>query len=393
MSHVNYTKMSKRVDFDAIQQKIVLLRLDLNVPIESGRITNDFRLRKSLHTIKSLRLNKNKVIILSHLGRPVEGMIDQNLSLKPVYDYLLQNINEEVDFAEDWLNNLNFNSADIILCENTRFNIGEKDNDKSLSKKLSELADVYVFDAFGVSHRKEATTYGVSDFIDYSAGPLLISEINNANKLLKNYDEPLCTIISGAKISTKLNLLHTFLDKSEYVILGGGILNTFLQALDFEIGESLIEWSFVEESKKIINSNNYFKIIMPEDVICAENGNLENPQTKDISMIKSSDKILDVGIKSIRKYEHILRESKTIFWNGPLGYVEKKPYDAGTSQIAKIIANTNSFSAVGGGDTVPIIEKLGLNDSFSFLSTGGGALLKYIEGKNMPILEKLGLIK
>ena len=383
--------MSKRVDFDAIHQKIVLLRLDLNVPIEGGRITNDFRLRKSLHTIKSLRLNKNKVIILSHLGRPADGMVDQNFSLKPVYDYLLQNFNEEVYFAKDWVNNLNFNSADIILCENTRFLSGEKSNDEELSRKISELGDIFVFDAFGVAHRKEASTYGISNYIDYSAGPLLISEINNAQKLLKNFSKPLCTIVSGAKISTKLTLLNTFLEKSDHVILGGGILNTFLDAQGYNIGTSLCEPSFLDESKKILNSENRKKIVFPDDVVCAVDGVLENPQTKDISMVKSNDKILDVGVDSISKYTKILRVCQTIFWNGPLGYVEKAPYDKGTLEIAKIIANADCFSAIGGGDTVPVIEKLGLNDQFSFLSTGGGALMKFFEGSNMPILSKLGL--
>ena len=252
-------------------------------------------------------------------------------------------------------------------------------------------SDVFVFDAFGVAHRKEASTYGVSNYIDYSAGPLLISEINNAQKLLKTLNKPLCTIVSGAKISTKLTLLNTFLEKSDHVILGGGILNTFLDAQGYNIGTSLCEPSFLDEPKKILNSENRKKIVFPDDVVCAVDGVLENPQTKDISMVKSNDKILDVGVDSISKYTKILRVCQTIFWNGPLGYVEKAPYDKGTSEIAKIIANADCFSAIGGGDTVPVIEKLGLNDQFSFLSTGGGALMKFFEGSNMPILSKLGL--
>ena len=242
-----------------------------------------------------------------------------------------------------------------------------------------------------IEYLKEASTYGVSNYIDYSAGPLLISEINNAQKLLKNFSKPLCTIVSGAKISTKLTLLNTFLEKSDHVILGGGILNTFLEAQGYNIGTSLCEPSFLDESKKILNSENRKKIVFPDDVVCAVDGVLENPQTKDISMVKSNDKILDVGVDSISKYTKILRVCQTIFWNGPLGYVEKAPYDKGTSEIAKIIANADCFSAIGGGDTVPVIEKLGLNDQFSFLSTGGGALMKFFEGSNMPILSKLGL--
>ena len=383
--------MPNLVDFESIKNKTVILRLDLNVPIENGKIANDFRLRKSLETIRVLRSLDNKLIILSHLGRPAEGKTDESLSLEPIHAYLAENLDEHIRFEREWLANLRNNTPTITLCENTRFLSGEKSNDEGLSRKISELGDVFVFDAFGVAHRKEASTYGVSNYIDYSAGPLLISEINNAQKLLKNFNKPLCTIVSGAKISTKLTLLNTFLEKSDHVILGGGILNTFLDAQGYNIGTSLSEPSFLDESKKILNSKNSKKIIFPNDVVCAEDGVLENPKTKDISMIKSNDKILDVGVDSISKYTKILRTCQTIFWNGPLGYVEKNPYDKGTSDIAKIIANTDCFSAIGGGDTVPVIEKLGLNDQFSFLSTGGGALMKFFEGSNMPILTKLGL--
>lgn len=383
--------MPNLVDFESIKNKKVILRLDLNVPIENGKIVNDFRLRKSLETIRALRSVGNKLIILSHLGRPAEGTTDQSLSLEPIHAYLAENLDEDIKFEREWLANLRDNIPTITLCENTRFLNGEKSNDEGLSRKISELGDIFVFDAFGVAHRKEASTYGVSNYIDYSAGPLLISEIDNAQKLLKNFSKPLCTIVSGAKISSKLTLLNTFLEKSDHVILGGGILNTFLEAQGYTIGTSLSESSFLDESKKILNSENCKKIIFPDDVVCAEDGVLENPQTKDISMVKSSDKILDVGVDSISKYTKILRVCQTIFWNGPLGYVEKAPYDKGTSEIAKIIANADCFSAIGGGDTVPVIEKLGLNDHFSFLSTGGGALMKFFEGSNMPILTKLGL--
>ena len=383
--------MPNLVDFESIKNKKVILRLDLNVPIENGKIVNDFRLRKSLETIRALRSVGNKLIILSHLGRPAEGTTDQSLSLEPIHAYLAENLDEDIKFEREWLANLRDNIPTITLCENTRFLNGEKSNDEGLSRKISELGDIFVFDAFGVAHRKEASTYGVSNYIDYSAGPLLISEIDNAQKLLKNFSKPLCTIVSGAKISTKLTLLNTFLEKSDHVILGGGILNTFLEAQGYTIGTSLSESSFLDESKKILNSENCKKIIFPDDVVCAEDGVLENPQTKDISMVKSSDKILDVGVDSISKYTKILRVCQTIFWNGPLGYVEKAPYDKGTSEIAKIIANADCFSAIGGGDTVPVIEKLGLSDQFSFLSTGGGALMKFFEGSDMPILTKLGL--
>ena len=211
--------MPNLVDFESIKNKTVILRLDLNVPIENSKIVNDFRLRKSLETIRALRLVGNKLIILSHLGRPVEGTTDESLSLEPIHTYLAENLDEDIKFEREWLANLRTDIPAITLCENTRFLSGEKSNDEGLSRKISELGDVFVFDAFGVAHRKEASTYGVSNYIDYSAGPLLISEINNAQKLLKNFSKPLCTIVSGAKISTKLTLLNTFLEKSDHVIL------------------------------------------------------------------------------------------------------------------------------------------------------------------------------
>jgi len=373
-----------------INNKIVLLRLDLNVPISQNKIVSNFRIIKSIPTIEHLIKNNNKIVILSHLGRPKEGEVDEKYSLKPVALYLSEKIKQNIIFEKNWVNGVDFKDSNIIMCENVRFQNGEKLNSSELSRKISSLGDIFVFDAFGVSHRKESSAYGLIDLMDSYAGQLLENEINNALMMISNPVNPLTTIISGAKISTKITLISKLLNKSSHLIIGGGILNTFLFALGYNIGTSLFESDYVDEAKKIIKHKDFEKLIMPIDVVCSNNNSFDNPQTKPISMVQSNDKILDIGAKSIDKYVDIIKKSSTVFWNGPLGYVEQEPYDTGTVKIAKAIAISNCYSMVGGGDTLPIIEKLSLIDNFSYLSTGGGALLKFIEGKELPILKKLG---
>ena len=374
-----------------IYNKNVLLRLDLNVPVFEGKILSNYRISKCVPTIKNLISNNNKVIILSHFGRPEEGSYNESLSLKIILNTLEQLIGEKVTFSKDWIDGIEFNGNNIVLCENVRFQEGEKENSPILAKKISDLGDVYVFDAFGVSHRKTASTYGVSEYLETFAGDLLKDEIMNAKKLLSSQKRPMTTIISGAKISTKLTLIKKLISKSDNIILGGGILNTFLKAMGHEIGNSLIEESFVDEAKEILNSDDLNKILMPIDVMVSSSSNLGNPETREISMVQSNDKILDIGKKTIDCYNEVITESSTIFWNGPLGYVEKSPYDNGTINISKAIASSQAYSLVGGGDTIPIIESLKLQNKFSCLSTGGGSLLKFIEGEKLPVLEMLGM--
>ena len=374
-----------------IYNKNVLLRLDLNVPVFEGKILSNFRISKCVPMIKNLISNNNKVIILSHFGRPKEGSYDESLSLKIILNTLEQLIGEKVTFSKDWIDGIEFNGNNIVLCENVRFQEGEKENSPILSKKISDLGDVYVFDAFGVSHRKTASTYGVSEYLETFAGDLLKDEIMNAKSLLSSQKRPMTTIISGAKISTKLTLIKKLISKSDNIILGGGILNTFLKAMEHEIGNSLIEESFIDEAKEILNSDDSNKILMPIDVMVSSSSNLGNPETREISMVQSNDKILDIGKKTIDCYNEVITESSTIFWNGPLGYVEKSPFDNGTINISKAIASSQAYSVVGGGDTIPIIESLQLQNKFSCLSTGGGSLLKFIEGEKLPVLEMLGM--
>ena len=374
-----------------IYNKNVLLRLDLNVTVFEGKILSNFRISKCVPMIKNLISNNNKVIILSHFGRPKEGIYNESLSLKIILNSLEQLIGEKVTFSKDWIDGIEFNGNNIVLCENVRFQEGEKENSPILSKKISDLGDVYVFDAFGVSHRKTASTYGVSEYLETFAGDLLKDEIMNAKKLLSSQKRPMTTIISGAKISTKLTLIKKLISKSDNIILGGGILNTFLKAMEHEIGNSLIEESFIDEAKEILNSDDSNKILMPIDVMVSSSSNLGNPETREISMVQSNDKILDIGKKTIDCYNEVITESSTIFWNGPLGYVEKSPFDNGTINISKAIASSQAYSVVGGGDTIPIIESLKLQNKFSCLSTGGGSLLKFIEGEKLPVLEMLGM--
>ena len=373
-----------------IKNKVVILRLDLNVPVFNNKILSDFRIIKSIPTIEYLLKNNNKIIIISHFGRPKEGEYVKEYSLEKVSKRLSSKINLKVKLVKDWSNGIKFTDSNVVMCENIRFQKGEKSNNTALSKLIATLGDVYVFDAFGVAHRKEASTFGVTSFIDSYAGLLIEDEIKNINKLVTNTKSPLVTIISGAKVSTKLNLINSLINKTDYMIIGGGILNTFLAALNYNIGLSLYEKSFIDEAKKIIKSTNFKKIILPIDVVCSDDRQLDNPQNKLISMVQSSDKILDVGKKTLSKYSDIVKNAKTVFWNGPLGYLEQKPYDFGTIQLSKAIASANNFSIIGGGDTIPIIEKLGIENNISCLSTGGGSLLKYIEGEKLPILEKLG---
>ena len=385
--------MASRSNHLEIQNKNVLLRLDLNVPMFEGKILSDFRISKSVPTIKNLLSNNNKVIILSHFGRPKEGQQDDSLSLKIIINILEILVGERVTFSQDWINGIDFNGNNIVLCENVRFQEGEKENSQTLAKKMSALGDVFVFDAFGVSHRKEASTYGISNYLDSYPGDLLCNEILNANKLLSSQKRPMTTIISGAKISTKLTLIKKLMSKSDNIILGGGILNTFLMAMNHEVGCSLVEKSFIEEARDILNSSEFKKIVMPLDVTVSSTPELDKPENKDIFMVQSKDKILDIGEKTIDHYIKVIAESSIIFWNGPLGYVEKSPFDKGTIKISQAIASSNAYSVVGGGDTIPIIESLNLQDEFSCLSTGGGSLLKFIEGEDLPILNKLGMYK
>ena len=376
------------MQLEDIVSKKVLIRFDYNVPMENGYIVNDFRIRQTYGTIKTLLSNNNKLLISSHFGRPMEGKHDESLSLKPICEYLADQLAIKIEFIRDIHDDISFSNYDVAMLENARFNIGEKQCDPKLSQTLASLADIFVFDAFGVSHRKECTTIGVTDYLDTVAGLNIKHEINTINKLIQSESRPMTIIISGAKVSTKIVLIKKLLNKCDNMILGGGILNTFLKAEGYEVGSSLLEEKFIQEAKAILESDSTSKIVLPSDLSCQTKNGAANV---DVSCISKNDTIYDLGSESIDNIKRIIKESSSVFWNGPLGYVEKKPFNRATEELAKSIAEHNCFSIVGGGDTLPIIESLNLQDKYDCLSTGGGSLLSYLEGGSLPILDKLHL--
>ena len=373
---------------EEIRDKKVLVRLDYNVPIEDGIIVNDFRIRQTYKTLNSLLDKNNKLIIASHLGRPTEGLYDESLSLKPICKYLSNKLNKKIQFIENVKDTIDFSNHDIAMLENVRFNIGEKKCDPKLSQTIASLADIFVFDAFGVSHRSECTTTGVTNYLDTVAGLNIRYEIQTINKLINEQSRPMTIIISGAKVSTKIVVIKKLLAKCDYMILGGGILNTFLKAKGHEVGKSLLEEGHVSDAVAILESDFADKIIFPSDLSCVTEDGIANVELSEIS---TNDTIYDLGSSSINEIKNIVRKSVSVFWNGPLGYVEKKPFNKGTEELAKAIADHNCFSIVGGGDTLPIIENLKLQNGYNCLSTGGGSLLTYLEGGSLPIIDKLNL--
>ena len=373
---------------ERIESKRVLVRFDFNVPMDGKKIINDFRIKQSLDTIYTLLEKNNKILIASHLGRPKEGEYDKKLSMRPICDYLSKLIEKKIKFIDSCPDIIDFEDYQIAMLENVRFNTGEKSCSRQLSNKLASYVDCFVFDAFGVSHRKECTTYGVSEYLETYSGLNIQHEIQTINKLINENSKPMTIIISGAKVSTKLIVIKKLLNKCDHMILGGGILNTFLKAKGYEIGQSLYEESLVDEAKSILNSSGASKIIFPTDLACETTSMKKNIE---LTSISENDIIYDIGPKAIENIKDIVNKSSSIFWNGPLGYVEKKPFDTGTIELAKAIAQHKCFSIVGGGDTLPIIESLKLQNKYSCLSTGGGSLLTYLEGGSLPILNKLNI--
>tara|TARA_B100001057_G_scaffold493458_1_gene587904 strand:+ start:6663 stop:7793 length:1131 start_codon:yes stop_codon:yes gene_type:complete len=376
------------VNLEYIESKKVLVRFDFNVPMDGDRIVNDFRIKQSLETIYKLLDKNNKILIASHLGRPKEGKFDKTLSLRPICIYLSELIDKKIKFIDTWPDKIDFENYQIAMLENVRFNIGEKSCSEELSEKISSYVDCFVFDAFGVAHRQECTTYGVSKYLKTYFGINIQNEIQTIKKLINENSKPMTIIISGAKVSTKLIVIKKLLNKCDHMILGGGILNTFLKARGYEIGQSLFEEGLIDEAKSILQTDVASKIIFPTDLICESNSVTKNIE---LNSLGDKDTIYDIGDDSINHIKDIIRKSSSIFWNGPLGYIEKKPYDTGTIELAKVIADHKCFSIVGGGDTLPIIENLKLQNKYSCLSTGGGSLLTYLEGGSLPILRELNI--
>jgi phosphoglycerate kinase len=376
-----------------LNQKRVLIRVDLNVPMQNGKITNDARLKAIIPTLK-FALNANAcIMLLSHLGRPKEGVYTEAFSLKPIAERLSTLINQPVRFVKDWLSGVAAEPGEIVLCENVRFNTGEKANDVILAKKMAAFCDIFVMDAFATAHRAEASTVGIAQHAPIAAaGPLLIAELTALQKALQNPKHPLVVIVGGAKVSDKCLLLSSLLDKVDTLIIGGGLANTFIAAKGYSVGSSLLEPTFISEAMALLSraKDKGVQLIIPIDAIVAKTiSETAGTRISDLTDITTDEKILDVGPKTSQLIDTIIQKAETIVWNGPLGVFEMSPFEIGTQRLANAIAHAEAFSLAGGGETLAAIEKYGVCEKISYISTGGGAFLEYLEGKTLPAVATL----
>lgn len=375
-----------------LEGKRVLIREDFNVPMKNGNITHTARIDCALPTIKNALLKGAKVILMSHLGRPVEGKFDATLSLQPIADYLEKALQMPVPVFTLDQKVPDLKAGQIALLENVRFLNGEEQNSPTLSKQLAALCDVFVMDAFAVAHRAQASTCGVAEFAPIAcAGPLLQKELMAVNKVLVEGQSPIIAIVGGSKVSTKLNLLTHLLDKVDVLVVGGGIANTFLSALGFPIGESLYEKELVSLSRVLIEKAQHLgkKLWLPTDVIVANSLTDTQGVAKLCEDVEDNEKIFDIGPDSQENLTQLLLQAKTILWNGPVGVFEYPAFAAGTKALAKAIANSAAYSVAGGGDTLAAIETFQVAENISYLSTGGGAFLEALEGISLPAVAAL----
>lgn len=378
----------KMTDLD-LTGKRVLIREDLNVPLKDGAVADDTRIRASLPTIGLARDAGAKVMLMSHLGRPKEGVYDEKFSLQPVADHLTRILNMPVSLVRDWLGGeFSLNDGEVVLFENVRFNAGEGKDAEELAKKMAALCDVYVMDAFGTAHRAQASTHGVARFAPIAcAGPLLVAELDALGKALENPAHPLVAIVGGSKVSTKLTVLATLAQKVDRLLVGGGIANTFIAAAGYNVGKSLYEADLMVEAKRLDEqaSKRGAEIPLPVDVVCAkELSGDATAQIKRLGDVMDDDLILDIGPEAAAAFAQLLQEAGTIVWNGPVGVFELEPFAQGTERLARAIAGSKAFSLAGGGDTLAAIAKYGIADQISYISTGGGAFLEFLEGKKLP---------
>ncbi|WP_394131195.1 phosphoglycerate kinase [Shewanella maritima] len=376
-----------------LQNKRVLIREDLNVPVSDGVVTSDARLRASLPTIK-LALEKGAaVMVMSHLGRPTEGEFNVEYSMLPVVNYLSEALDCPVRLANDYLDGVEANVGEVVVFENVRFNVGEKKNDDALAKKLAALCDVYVMDAFGTAHRAQASTHGVGLHAPVAcAGPLLAGELAALGKALDNPARPMVAIVGGSKVSTKLTVLESLSTKVDQLVVGGGIANTFVAAAGHEVGKSLFEADLVEEAKRLVANaqSRGGDIPVPTDVVVAgEFSPTAQATLKPVQDVSDEDMIFDIGPDSAEALAKIIEAAGTVVWNGPVGVFEFDQFGEGTKRIAQAIADSNAFSIAGGGDTLAAVDKYDIADKVSYISTGGGAFLEFLEGKELPAVAML----
>ncbi|WP_070335761.1 phosphoglycerate kinase [Pseudomonas aeruginosa] len=377
----------KMTDLD-LKGKRVLIREDLNVPVKDGQVQSDARIKAALPTLK-LALEKGAaVMVCSHLGRPTEGEFSAENSLKPVAEYLSKALGREVPLLADYLDGVEVKAGDLVLFENVRFNKGEKKNADELAQKYAALCDVFVMDAFGTAHRAEGSTHGVARFAKVAAaGPLSTAELDALGKALDNPARPMAAIVAGSKVSTKLDVLNSLAGICDQLIVGGGIANTFLAAAGHKVGKSLYEADLVETAKAIAAK---VKVPLPVDVVVAkEFAESAVATVKAIAEVADDDMILDIGPQTAAQFAELLKTSKTILWNGPVGVFEFDQFGEGTRTLANAIADSAAFSIAGGGDTLAAIDKYGIVERISYISTGGGAFLEFVEGKVLPAVEIL----
>jgi phosphoglycerate kinase len=382
----------RMTDLDLRDQR-VLIREDLNVPVQDGVVTSDARIRASLPTIQAARDAGARVLVMSHLGRPEEGVYSEEFSLAPVAKRLAELLGFKVRFEKNWLDGVECAPGEVVLLENVRFNKGEKKDKEDLAKRLAALCDIYVMDAFGTAHRAEASTHGVARFAKVAcAGPLLMNELIALETALEKPKRPLIAIVAGSKVSTKLTVLESLLGKVDKLIVGGGIANTFLLAEGYGIGKSLVEAEMVDIARGLLNRSGEIKveIPLPSDVVVAkEFAATAEADVKAVGNVAPEEMILDIGPDTAERFARMLQDAGTIVWNGPVGVFEFDQFGEGTRTLAHAIARSPAFSIAGGGDTLAAIEKYRVEDDISYISTGGGAFLEFLEGKKLPAVAVL----
>jgi len=385
--------IKRLVDLD-LKGKRVFIRSDLNVPIQNGKITSPKRILASIPTIEFALQKGASVMMTSHLGRPEEGKYSSDDSLKPVVDFLKNHLKYPVHLVSDWVNSsFDIAPGQLTVLENCRFNMGEKKNDEALAKKYASLTDIFVMDAFGTAHRKEASTYGIAEYAETAcAGILFVAELEALEKALLEPSRPMIAIVGGSKVSSKLSILDTLSDKVDQLIVGGGIANTFIKAMGFEVGSSMYEEDLVPAARKIIDKLEKRGASLPliSDVVCGKKFDAkEVAVTKNIKDVHKDDMIFDLGKNSVDEIVKCIHNAKTIIWNGPVGVFEFDQFAKGTETMTHAIANSEAFSLAGGGDTIAAIEKFNVAKDISYISTAGGAFLEFAEGKKLPAIEIL----
>ncbi|MEQ8288333.1 MAG: phosphoglycerate kinase [Gammaproteobacteria bacterium] len=382
----------KIADLD-LTGKTVLVREDYNVPLKNGEVADDTRIRATLPTIQQLLEAGARIILVSHLGRPKAGEYDDKFSMAPVAKRLSELLGYNVPLIKDWVNNFDMGDHNVVLCENARFEKGETEDDEALSRKMAQMCQVYINDAFATAHRAQASTHGVAKYAAVAAaGPLLINELKALTKALREPAKPVVAIVGGAKVSTKLTILESLSEKVDQLIVGGGIVNTFLKAAGYEIGKSLYEPDLVDVARRLMDKarSQGCEIPLPVDVVCGKEFDEDTlAVTKPVADVEADDMIMDVGPETSEILNSHIERARTIVWNGPLGVFEFEQFSQGTKSLANAIANSEAYSIAGGGDTIAAISKFNVAEGISYISTGGGAFLEFLEGKKLPAIELL----